>query len=140
MYKRLAELFRGNEDAYGTSIIVDDGEPGDKVKAEYATIREKVTLPMWEKHVSGEKGLGIIPINGSNQCYWGAIDIDQYNEFNYKELLAKLEQHNLPLVVCKSKSGGAHVYLFVSEPIAAKNMQSILKKTDGPLGNTRPEQ
>ena len=35
---------------------------------------------------------------------------------------------NLPLIVCRSKSGGAHVFLFTKENIPASLMQSKLKE------------
>ena len=36
--------------------------------------------------------------------------------------------HKLPLIVCRSKSGGAHVFLFTKENIPASLMQSKLKE------------
>ena len=66
-----------------------------------------------------EPSLGIIPINDDNKCKWGAIDIDTYDGFDHKKLIKKIVGKKIPLVVCKSKSGGAHVFLFVSEPVLA---------------------
>ena len=72
--------------------------------------------------------MGIIPIDDNNQCKWGAIDVDTYDGFDYKILIKKIVEKKIPLVVCKSKSGGAHIFLFVREPVLAKDMQIKLKE------------
>ena len=70
--------------------------------------------------------LGIIPITESNDCRWGCIDIDEYN-FDHLSLIKSIRSNKLPLIVCRSKSGGAHVFLFTKENIPASLMQSKLK-------------
>ena len=51
-------------------------------------------------------------------------------------ILASLKVWNLklPLIVCRSKSGGAHVFLFTKENIPASLMQSKLKQMSIILG------
>ena len=70
--------------------------------------------------------LGIIPITESNDCRWGCIDIDEYN-FDHTSLIKSIRDNKLPLIVCRSKSGGAHVFLLPKENIPASLMQSKLK-------------
>ena len=62
-----------------------------------------------------------------NSCRWGCIDIDEYN-FNHTSLIKSIRNNKLPLIVCRSKSGGAHVFLFTKENIPASLMQSKLKQ------------
>jgi hypothetical protein len=50
------------------------------------------------------------------------------------ELVSKIEKLKLPLVVCRSKSGGAHILLFVSEPVGAGDMQDKLREVSAGLG------
>jgi hypothetical protein len=40
----------------------------------------------------------------------------------------------LPLVVCRSKSGGAHLFLFVNQWASAKDMQEVLRHVAAALG------
>jgi len=44
-----------------------------------------------------------------------------------EDLRKAITDATLPFVLCRSKSGGAHVYLFMSEPILAKDMIDKLK-------------
>ncbi|MHA2122786.1 MAG: hypothetical protein ACW990_16435, partial [Promethearchaeota archaeon] len=62
---------------------------------------------LWENHINGVgPALGIIPITEANTCKWGCIDIDEY-DFDHKALVTDIRNNNFPLVVCRSKSGGA---------------------------------
>ena len=74
-----------------------------------------------------DPALGIIPINEENKCKWSCIDIDVYNGFDHKELIRKIKQHKFPLLVCRSKSGGAHVFLFTDEFVPAALFRNKLK-------------
>ena len=67
--------------------------------------------------IEGKQSLGIIPIRDDNKCIWGCVDIDSYAGFDHKKLIDKIKEAKLPLVVCRSKSGGAHVFLFAEEPL-----------------------
>jgi len=89
---------------------------------------------LWENHLQGKgPALGIIPIREDNTCRWGCIDIDSYN-FDHGSLIQSIRNLNLPLIVCRSKSGGAHVFLFTTEFISAALMQQTLKKIAKVLG------
>ena len=90
-------------------------------------------LKHWREHIEGTKGLGIIPIDEENYVKWGAIDIDVYS-LNLKNLVKKVEEFELPLVVWRSKSGGAHVYCFVKEKVSAAIMQDKLREISAGLG------
>ena len=72
------------------------------------------------KTFTGTENLGIIPINDNSECRWGCIDIDSYAGFDHKKLINKIKNLNLPLIVCRSKSGGAHVFLFTSDYVSEK--------------------
>ena len=80
------------------------------------------------------QSLGIIPINEDNQCVWGCVDIDSYAGFDHKQLIDKIKQFKLPLAVCRSKSGGAHVFLFSAKPVAAERMRDKLTEIKTLLG------
>ena len=46
----------------------------------------------------------------------------------------QIKNFNLPLVVCRSKSGGAHVFLFSEKPVAAERMRDKLTEIKTLLG------
>jgi len=131
--EKISSIFAGLEQAYGTFKIEKQTQSG-KNAGKAAVIRETRTTELWEGHLSGTgKGIGIIPINEDNCCVWGCIDIDQY-PLDHADLVAKIRQAKLPLVVCRSKSGGAHCFLFTTEWIEAKVMQGTLQHISTALG------
>ena len=130
---KFKNIFQGLEIAYGQ---YQPGERGDngKQKGKAFIVRGHVTDEHWDKHLRGEgPALGIIPITENNDCRWGCIDIDEYN-FDHLSLIKSIRSHNLPLIVCRSKSGGAHVFLFTKQNIPASLMQSKLKSFANLLG------
>ena len=132
LIRRFALLFRGLEAAYGTFDITGKQANG-KHKGKASVVREKRTLATFEKHLSGEQGLGIVPINEKNSCFWGAIDIDLY-PLDHAAIVKTIHRQKLPLVVCRSKSGGGHVYLFLKEAVPADTLQNKLKEVASEIG------
>jgi hypothetical protein len=121
------KIFVGLATAYGYYRI-EKTENNGKNTGKGGVVREPPTDLVWENHLKGKtQGLGIIPINADNQCQWGAIDVDQY-PLDHKLLVEKIRRMKLPLVVCRSKSGGAHCYLFANEWVDAADMQKALQK------------
>ena len=135
---RFKAIFSGLDIAYGTYKI--KSERGDGKQAGQATVvRKPPTDDLWIKHLEGvDPSLGIIPIRADNTCIWGCIDIDQY-PLDHKGLVEKVRSLNLPLVVCRSKSGGAHVFLFSKEPAPARDFQTYLKNAASLLGEAGRE-
>ena len=111
--EKFKHIFTGLERAHGVTYVDKKGADGQKIKGKSFVTREYVTDDMWSKHLQGtEPSLGIIPITDDNTCRWGCIDIDSYAGFDHKKLIDKIKNLNLPLLVFRSKSGGAHVFLF----------------------------
>jgi hypothetical protein len=131
---RFMSLFKGLDRAYGTYAI--DGTTkyeGAKRVGKAITIRKDVTESLWTAHLSGECGLGIIPIRDDSHCFFGAIDIDVY-PINLAELAQKIHALNLPILPCRSKSGGVHGYVFFSESVPASLLVPKLKDFAAALG------
>lgn len=132
-------LFQGNMDAHGThGVETLDPETGKyEIKhgkgAYVRTLREPVTVELWLGHLKGEKPIGIIPINDEGLCSWGVIDIDIY-DVQHKDLAARFVEAGLPLILCRSKSGGAHCFVFLSEPMPAADLISKLTEIKAFLG------
>ena len=126
-------IFEGLKQAHGYFKIEKTSATG-KAQGKAGVLREPHTNELWKNHLSGDgNGLGIIPINEENQCKWGCIDVDQY-PLDHPMLVDKIRRMKLPLVVCRSKSGGAHLFLFTTVFIDAKDMQKALQAMAAALG------
>ena len=134
MIERFKNIFYGLDRAHGVTLVGESNGDGNKIKGKSFVKREPVTDELWQKHLDGADSLGIIPINDDNKCKWGCIDIDSYAEFDHKQLINKIKQFQLPLVVCRSKSGGAHVFLFTEDYVSAGLMQDKLNEIRSVLG------
>lgn len=137
MYKEFADVFTGLQRAYGTYMV--DGKKGKKRTGKALTVRSLVEPSLYELHLDGHKGLGIIPINDRNNCLFAAIDIDQYENFDPIDTANIIEQNDWPLVTCRSKSGGAHVYLFLNEEVPAVIVRTKLQEFAVALGQPKAE-
>jgi hypothetical protein len=79
------------------------------------------------RHLKGEVGLGLVPLDGE-VSRWGAIDIDNHQGEkppDLKELAIRFERFP-GIVVTRSKSGGAHVYFFLKEPVSGRQIRSTI--------------
>ena len=131
--QKFSSIFDGLQIAYGTYKI-EKQQANGKNTGRAAIVREPRTTALWEGHLSGKgRGIGIIPINEDNKCVWGCVDVDQY-PLDHKVLVEKIRKLKLPLVVCRSKSGGAHCFLFATEWVDAKDMQATLQQISAALG------
>ena len=130
--ERFARIFRGLEKAYGAVDLASSSE-GEKKKGRYKFIQEPRTMETFEGHLKGETSIGIVPINEENKCIWGAIDIDKY-PLDHSAIVKIIEKLKYHLVVCRSKSGGGRMYLFLKKFVAAEKVQSKLKEITAELG------
>ncbi len=129
------DLFAGFEGQHGTHGVPDLDPNGLKwsIKTTAKTIKKPVTIEMWQQHLDGKRPLGIAPTRSDSTCLWGSIDIDKY-DIDLAEIVAKVEAANLPLVPCRSKSGGLHLFVFFKEPVPADVAQNILRDWAASLG------
>lgn len=132
MEEVLFELFKGQEENHGEFIFAQE-QDSVKVTGKGVTKREAPTLAHWQDHVAGKNGLGIIPIRSDSTCYWGVIDIDQY-DLDLPTLATRIHKLKLPMVPFRSKSGGCHLAVFFKEPVDAKVLQEKLGKIAASLG------
>lgn len=128
------ELFPGYEHAHGRYEVRSTDERG-KAQGKALTIREPVKQEDWDRHLDGDgPGLGVIPLRSDNTVGWACIDIDVIG-INHAELEEKIKKLGLPLVVARSKSGGAHCFLFCNEYIPAGLAQRALESWAAALGH-----
>ncbi len=131
--EKFSRIFDGLKEAYGT-FKIEKKQSNGKNAGKAAILREPRTTALWEGHLSGKGvSVGIIPINEDNNSKWGCIDVDQY-PLDHTHLVKKIRALKLPLVVCRSKSGGAHCFLFTKNWIEARDMQMALQHMSAALG------
>ena len=129
---RFAAAFEGSSVAHGQTTVGDVRKNG-KTEAKSFIVREPLTKHLIDSHLQGEHGVGAIPINSQNMCKFGALDIDTY-PVDHLAILKKCRRFKLPLVVCRSKSGGAHLFLFMQDWISATDMRDHLMEFAAVLG------
>lgn len=136
MSKKLAELFYelfpGLERGHGYYDLTQRVVEGEKQKGRATFVAGPLTVELWEEHLLGRKGIGVVPIRDDGTVRWGAIDVDKYN-IDLPALSKALAES--PLLVCRSKSGGAHILCFTAEPVPARLMQERLARAAAALGH-----
>ena len=128
-----ARRFAGLERAHGHYTPARPGPDGTKVDGRAVTERSPATLSLWEAHLKGAYGVGIVPIRDDATCVWGAIDVDVY-PLDLAQLEKDVDRLDLPLVVCRTKSGGAHLFVFLTDPAPAALVRGKLMEFAVALG------
>lgn len=123
--EKLAELFQGLDRAHGEYKITGTATGKKKKTGSAITYKKPPTLDLWKRHVKGEYGLGIVPITDEATCSWGAIDVDVY-DVDIDALEKKILELKLPLLICRSKSRGLHLFLFCKKPLPAELIRETL--------------
>lgn len=133
--RRLLSLFEGSPDAHGTYSIERTTAVAGKVeiKSSALTLREPASEKLWDEHLAGKTPLGVIPLRYDDTIVWGCGDVDDYT-VNHAELVEKIRALDLPLVLTKSKSGGAHLFLFLSSPASPAVIQVWFRHQMARLG------
>lgn len=133
LLNRFVELFKGYDKAYG-QYVVKKAAPGEKASGKAWTVGGTPGEKEWREHLDGTgSGMGVIMLQEDNTCRFGAIDVDD-RATDHVKLEAKVRKMGLPLVVCRSKSGGAHLYCFTSEDVDSAVLQKKLAEWCALLG------
>lgn len=126
---RFMRLFRGNVRSFGQYV------PSTRKSF---TEKRQYSFGDFKKHFDGSMGIGIGPILDDSTCYFGAIDLDAHGDcesIDLFELERSVRENDYPLTVCRSKSGGAHLYLFCGEATKASLVRDVLGKWAKNLGH-----
>ncbi len=136
--RSFAQLFAGRTDVYGTYRLSGNIKASGKVEGRGTTHQKPLTDEVWEAHLSGKTMLGVVPIRLDGTVGWFAGDIDVYT-LDHQELIRKVAALEIPVVVCKSKSGGAHLYCFVNGTISAADSIKLMREWVTKLGYPKCE-
>lgn len=127
---RFFNLFRGNIRSYGVYL--------PQAKTKMMTVKAAHNEEHVRSHLEGEQGLGVVPIMDDGTCWFAAIDIDVHGPNGQHVDLIQIEEritrNQMPLVVCRSKSGGAHCYVFFKSPAECSRARLMLERYAGALG------
>jgi len=131
-------LFAGLDRAHGQFNVSREQGGKGKVGGSARTHYAPPTVNLWERHLKGDYGLGIVPIRDDGTVRFGAIDVDDYT-VDISQIERDLRQMSLPLVPCRTKSGGVHLYLFCAEDIDAELVRAKLMDWSVALGHSGVE-
>lgn len=129
---RFFRLFKGNKRSFGQY------DPAAVSKSKALTVKSNFTEDHVRAHLDGDCGLGVVPILDDGKCWWAAIDIDTHGPNGQNVDVLAIEQKSarlgIPVLVCRSKSGGAHCYTFFKEPQDASTVRLVLARWEAQLG------
>ena len=135
--QQFGAVFEGSSTAHGQTKLGSQRRDG-KTDAKSFIVKEPLSDLLIKDHFNGKTGVGAIPINNENMCKFGAIDIDDY-PVNHKEIIDKCKKFKIPLVACRSKSGGAHLFLFMKDWVKAVDLREYLTEFAAALGHSGSE-
>ena len=136
--EKFKNIFTGLDRAHG-EYRYSETKLNGKRDGKMFTKHEPPTLQMYQDHLDGKMpALGIVPIRDDATCTWGCIDIDEY-PLDHKKILSKIREYELPLIMCSSKSFGAHIFLFSKNPQSAAIFQQKLKEIASYIGYAHTE-
>lgn len=124
--RSFAQLFAGRTDVYGTYQVSGDIKASGKAEGRGTTHRKALTEAQWSEHLTGIKMLGVVPIRLDGAVAWFAGDIDVYT-LDHNALIQKCQALEIPVVICRSKSGGAHLYCFVDGTVPAEQAIALMR-------------
>lgn len=127
MIERFSRLFVGSEETHGILNVLEGGA------FDHRTAEGPASPEDYEAHLSGKRGLGLVPVRKDGTCFFAALDID-IDTINHQQLYDKIQKHKIPLNVCRSRSGAAHAYAFMKEAVRASKVIAALKHWASVLG------
>lgn len=126
--QRFLTLFKGKNNTYVKNELPKTApSAGEKIKTKITQNEGKVDKELITRHLEGDFGVGICPVNTEGKCYFAVLDIDCYDKRIYK-MLSFIKEFQLPLLPFRSKSGGLHVYLMLSRAVPARKVRECLKE------------
>lgn len=119
------ELRRGTIPSYHHQLRNGPDAKTGKFKIEGPFCKKEApSIGSVKAHLNGEEGWASYPVLKDGTVKFCALDYDEYFQGSYKEDIW-LERYrelskqlvNLPIILCKTKSGGLHCYSFFKEPV-----------------------
>lgn len=131
--KRLQSLFQGNSRVIGqtsSDLIADKDNPAKLKQSDVYWSQGPSTTEHWKNHLDGKIGLGLVPITDYQEVKFMVIDVDlpmlEALKLSLTSIVVMVEEKKLPFIVCRSKSGAAHIYIFFSQLTEAAAVRNHL--------------
>lgn len=118
--------FKTNQNGFVSYILEEHNSKKNKQEATYFMNKESIQNDDIIHHFEGKRGVGVCPITSNNTINFACIDIDDY-ECDIERIDNDINALNLPLIICKSKSNGLHLFLFIEETKNIKKTLEILE-------------
>lgn len=136
--QRLMSLFsplQGYRGIYPKDLMPDPQRPEKMVAAgKFDGKFEMWDVNHWVEHIEGQERFGSAPLRHDGTIRFAAMDIDEYMVKDHVAVSKKLRKLSEKFILCRSKSGGKHLFLFFSEDVAAKNIRIKLTEVLSVLG------
>lgn len=132
LYK-FAGLFSGNQRSHGV---------WDKATGKMRTEHSAAAVDDYKMHLTGEQGVGVVPIMDDGTSHFAVIDIDNHGQTEDTDIAAvakAISDRGYPLIPCRSKSGGVHCYIFFSAPIPSHKARAVLAAMAPNVGHPHAE-
>jgi len=121
-------LFRSNNEAYGTTAVLEGQyDEYGKLRAESKLIKQAPSAAVIARHLNGENSIGLMPIDETGKCHWGAIDIDNYDR-SLEGIVRAIYEYDMPLCPMYSKSKKLHLFMFLSDPALPIDLQKLMRR------------
>jgi hypothetical protein len=135
--QRLMDLFSPLHNFRGTyakNLVLDpeDGKMKGTVIAD--GIWGEWNVSDWQNHIDGVERFGAAPLRRDNTLKFAAIDLDVYNALDHAALARKLYKIHENIILCRSKSGGKHLYMFFKDPFPALKVRKKMEEIVSILG------
>lgn len=136
--ERMLRIFRGYERAHYFADFTNVRMEGKKRIPQYGQVAGPITLEEIESHLAGRRGVLAVPVDEQGKSYFGKIDLDDY-ALDLTLLAKKVERRRYPLMVERSKSGGAHLGFYPKKPWESYRLREQLVDWASDLGFTKAE-
>lgn len=122
-------IFEGPKTSHGRYTIDAVKSTDKKVGVNNKAVRKELKPTAIEEHLKGIRGVQVTPINEENKCKWGCLDVDEHKMSVEKieQIVLKIKSKGLPLIACRARSGGLHIFLFLKEFVEARIVRLKLK-------------
>lgn len=136
--ERMLRIFRGYERCHYTADFTNATVDGGKLVPKYDAVAGPVTLLEIESHLAGRKAVLVVPVDENGLSHFAKIDVDIYN-LDLLALKKKIARRGYPLIVERTKSGGAHLAFYPKHPWPASKIRDQLIEWAADLGFTNVE-
>ncbi|WOH82145.1 phage/plasmid primase, P4 family [Bradyrhizobium sp. BEA-2-5] len=104
-----------------------------KLQVKYVTVRRPVTQSAWQQHLEHERHLSLGLANEEGLSAVSCVDVDAYG-IDVAGIVNEVDRHKLPVIVTRSKSDGAHLFVFHDRPIPVSEATAVAEGIAWTLG------